>query len=87
MNKLSECKINDKFIIKYIEGTEEQKRHLQNIGFVPTTIISIINIINDNMIVQVFDSRIGIDSKISSNIYGKVLKKEHSKEKIIVKRK
>ena len=23
MNKLSECKINDKFIIKYIEGTEE----------------------------------------------------------------
>ena len=38
MNKLNECKPNDIFIIKYIKGTEEQKRHLQNLGFIPSSI-------------------------------------------------
>ena len=81
MNKLSECMPNEWFSIKYLEGTEEQKRHLQNLGFVPTTIISVINIINNNMIVQVFNSRIAINNELSNHIYGTILKKEINKQK------
>ena len=50
MNKLNECKIGDRFSVKFIDGNEEQKRHLQNLGFVPATIVSVVSIINDNMI-------------------------------------
>ena len=79
MNKLSECKANDQFSIKYLDGTEEQKRHLQNLGFVPTTIINVINTNEDNMIVQVFDSRIAINNEISNHVYGLILKKNIDK--------
>ncbi len=83
MNKLNECKPNDQFSIKYIDGTPEQKRHLQNLGFVPTTIINVVNVIDDNMIVQVFDSRIAINNEISDHIYGTILKKENQKKRIL----
>ena len=79
MNRLSECKASDQFSIKYLEGTEEQKRHLQNLGFVPTTIINVINTNEDNMIVQVFDSRIAINNEISNHVYGLILKKNIDK--------
>lgn len=79
--KLKECKEGEQFSIKYLEGTEEEKRHLQNLGFVPTTVISIISTINDNMIVQVFDSRIAINSEISDHVYGIVLKKDKDIQK------
>ena len=85
MNRLSECRINDQFSVKYLEGTVEQKRHLQNLGFVPATIISIINITNDNMIVQIFDSRIAINRETSECIYGIILKKEKNKKKNLLR--
>lgn len=81
MNKLSECKPNEEFSINYLDGTEERKKHLHNLGFVPTTIIKVINIINDNMIVQVFDSRIAINSEVSDYVYGIILKKDIAKPK------
>ena len=55
MNKLKECNAGDQFSIKYLEGTEERKRHLQNLGFVPTTVINVINTNEDNMIAQVLE--------------------------------
>ena len=76
MNKLKECNAGEEFSIKYLEGTEERKRHLQNLGFVPTAIINVISTNEDNMIVQVFDSRIAINSEISDHVYGIILKKD-----------
>ena len=55
MNELKDCNSGDQFSIKYLDGTEERKRHLQNLSFIPTTIINVINTSEDNMIVQVFD--------------------------------
>jgi ferrous iron transport protein A len=81
MNKLKECKPGENFSIKYLDGTEEQKRHLQNLGFVPTTIVGVISVINENMIVQVFDSRIAINDEISDHVYGTILKKDIAKPK------
>ncbi len=79
MNKLSECKSKDLFSVKYIEGTIEQKKHLQDMGFVPLTVINVISVNNDNMIVQVFNSRIAINNEISNNIYGTILKRNKQK--------
>lgn len=81
MNKLKECNIGDQFSIKYLEGTEDKKRHIHSLGFVPTTIINIINRSGDNMIVQVFDSRIAINSEVSNHVYGTIIKKDKDSSK------
>ena len=81
MNRLRDCKNGDQFSIKYLDGTDEQKRHLQNLGFIPTIVIKVVNTNEDNMIVQVFDSRIAINSEISNNVYGTILNKDKDKEK------
>jgi len=81
MNKLRECNKGDQFSIKYLEGTEERKRHLQNLGFIPASIINVINKNDDNMIVQVFDSRIAINSEVSDHVYGTILKKDKDSPK------
>lgn len=83
MNKLRECKAGEQFRIQYINGTEEQKRRLQNLGFIPTTIISVINTSEDNMIVQVFQSRIAINYEISDLVCGTIIKKEKETFKIL----
>jgi len=83
MNRLKDCQIGDIFSIKYLDGTLEQKRHLQNLGFVPTSIIYVINKNEDNMIIQLFDSRIAINDEISNNIYGVILKKNIKSQKIL----
>lgn len=83
MNKLNECRSNDMFCIKYIDGSDEQKRHLQNLGFVPATTINVINVIGENMIVQVFDSRIAINHEVSDYVYGTIMKREVSKPKVL----
>ena len=86
MNRLRDCKSGDQFSIKYLDGTDEQKRHLQNLGFIPTTVITVINTNEDNMIVQVFDSRIAINSEISNNVYGTILNKNKEKRLILFRK-
>lgn len=86
MNRLRDCKNGDQFSIKYLDGTDEQKRHLQNLGFIPTTVINVINTNEDNMIVQVFDSRIAINSEISNNVYGTILNKNKEKRLILFRK-
>ena len=86
MNRLKDCKTGDKFSIKYLDGTDEQKRHLQNLGFIPSSVINIVNTNEDNMIVQVFDSRIAINSEISNNVYGTILKKDTEKRLILFRK-
>lgn len=86
MNRLRDCKNGDQFSIKYLDGTDEQKRHLQNLGFIPTTVINVINTNEDNMIVQVFDSRIAINSEISNNVYGTILNKNKEKRLLLFRK-
>ena len=83
MNKLSECKQQDRFNINYLDGTDEQIRHLKELGFIPSSIVSVINTIDDNMIVQVFNSRIAINSEVSDRIYGTILKREKGKNRVL----
>lgn len=80
INKLNDCNINDQFIIRYLDGDEAEKRRLQNLGFIPSSIIKVINITDDNMIVLVFDSRIAINKEVCNNIRGTILERKSNKE-------
>jgi len=54
--------------VKRISGTPEVKKHLENLGFVPGSSISIINRTGGNMIVKVKESRIAINEDMAKKI-------------------
>lgn len=56
------------FEIKRILGNEPVKHHLENLGFVIGTDISIVNEINGNVIVRIKDSRIAISKSMAMKI-------------------
>ncbi len=53
---------------------------------IPTSVINIVNTNENNMIVQVFDSRIAFNSEISNNVYDIILKKDKEKRLILLRK-
>ena len=56
------------YVVKKIGGKPEVKKHLENLGFVVGTGVSVINTIGGNVIVKVKESRIALDHKLASRI-------------------
>lgn len=65
---LSMASIGEHFLIKKINGKEEVRRFLENLGFVAGTEISLISEISGNVIVQVKDSRVAISKEMTQKI-------------------
>ena len=65
---LSMASIGEHFLIKKINGKEEVRRFLENLGFVAGTEISLISEISGNVIVQVKDSRVAISKEMANKI-------------------
>ena len=65
---LSMASIGEHFLIKKINGKEEVRRYLENLGFVAGTEISLISEISGNVIVQVKDSRVAISKEMAQKI-------------------
>ncbi|MCI5519112.1 MAG: ferrous iron transport protein A [Treponema sp.] len=65
---LSMASIGEHFLIKKINGKEEVRRFLENLGFVAGTEISLISEISGNVIVQVKDSRVAISKEMAQKI-------------------
>ncbi len=55
-------------VIKKIYGSPEIKRHLENLGFVAGGSVSIINVLNGNVIVKVKEARIAINDEMARKI-------------------
>lgn len=51
-----------------VGGKGEVKRHLENLGFVAGGEVTIISIVNGNVIVNVKDSRIAISKEMANKI-------------------
>ena len=51
-----------------VGGKEEVKRHLENMGFVPGTNVTVISVNNGNVIVNVKDARVAISKEMASKI-------------------
>ena len=54
--------------IKRVGGKEEVRRHLENMGFVPGTNVTVISVNNGNVIVNVKDARVAISKDMANKI-------------------
>ena len=54
--------------IKKIGGSTEVKKHLENLGFVVGSGVTVINTIGGNLIVNVKDSRVAISREMAQKI-------------------
>ena len=55
-------------MIRKVGGSQEVKIHLADMGFVPGGMVSIINEIGGNLIVNVKDSRVAISKEMAARI-------------------
>ena len=55
--------------VKRIGGKPEVRRHLENLGFVVGSSVTVINAIGDNLIVRVKDARVDISAEMAQKIY------------------
>lgn len=55
-------------LIQRVGGSPEVKKHLENLGFVPGTPVTIVNTLGGNLIVRVKDARVALDGKMAEKI-------------------
>ncbi len=55
--------------IKRVGGSQDTKKHLEDLGFVSGSFVSVISDVSGNLIVNVKDSRIAINRDLASKIY------------------
>ena len=60
--------IGEEYLIKKVGGLEETKHHLKNLGFVPGAQVSVVAVMNGNLIVQVKDARVAISKELAGKI-------------------
>lgn len=56
------------YVVRKIGGKPEVKKHLENLGFVVGTGVSVINTIGGNVIVNVKESRVAISQEMAQKI-------------------
>ncbi|MCA5960093.1 ferrous iron transport protein A [Blautia sp. RD014234] len=54
--------------IEKVGGKEEVRRHLENLGFVTGTDVTVVSRLGGNVIVSVKDSRVAISSEMANRI-------------------
>lgn len=62
------AKPGEKCIIKRVSGSQEQKKHLENLGFVVGGELTVVNESGGNLIVNVKESRIAISRELAQKI-------------------
>ena len=61
--------IGTEYIVKRISGKQEIKQHLENLGFVEGATVIVVSKVAGNVIVNVKESRIAINSEMAQKIY------------------
>lgn len=59
---------DEQFLIKKINGKEEIRRFLENLGFVAGAQVSVVSKISGNVIVQIKESRVAISREMAQKI-------------------
>ena len=54
--------------IKRVGGKDEVRRHLENMGFVPGTDVTVVSVNNGNVIVNVKEARVAISMEMANKI-------------------
>ncbi len=68
MMPLPLANIGEENTIKKISGSPETRKHLEDLGFVVGTSITIINTLGGNVIVNIKESRIAISEEMAKKI-------------------
>ena len=55
-------------IIKKIGGSPEVKKHLENLGFVVGSSVSVVNTVGGNLIVKVKEARVAVSREMAQKI-------------------
>ncbi len=58
----------EQFLIKKINGNEEVRRFLENLGFVAGASVTVVSKIGENLIVRIMDSRIAVSREMAQKI-------------------
>lgn len=60
--------IGAEYVVKRIGGKPEVKKHLENLGFVAGSGVSVINTIGGNVIVKVRETRVAVSQEMAQKI-------------------
>ena len=60
--------VGEENIIRRIGGSQEMKKHLEDMGFVVGGSVSIVSEINGNLIVNVKDTRVAVSREMAGKI-------------------
>ena len=55
-------------LIKRIGGSDDVRRHLSELGFVPGGYVTVVNEIGGNLIINVKESRVAVDKQLAQKI-------------------
>ena len=55
-------------VIRRVGGSDELKKHLEDLGFVAGGAVTVINTINGNLIVKIKESRVAISREMAGKI-------------------
>lgn len=69
MMPLTLADIGEDNTVKRIGAKPEVRRHLENLGFVVGSSVTIINTLGDNVIVRVKEARVAISAEMAQKIY------------------
>jgi ferrous iron transport protein A len=61
--------IGEETIIRRIGGSAEVRAHLQNLGFVPGTAVTVVSSMGGNLIVNVKNARIAVSREMAQKIF------------------
>ncbi|MDO4543093.1 MAG: FeoA family protein [Clostridia bacterium] len=68
MMPLTLANIGEEIIIRRVGGNAEVKRHLEDLGFVAGSIVTVVSTLAGNLIVNVKDSRVAISREMAMKI-------------------
>ena len=68
MIQLTVADVGEEYVVQRIGGKPEVKKHLENLGFVVGTAVSVINTLGGNVIVKVKESRVAISQEMAQKI-------------------
>ena len=69
MMPLTMAKEGEAAEIQRVDGKEDVRRHLENMGFVPGAKVTVISINNGNVIVNIKESRVAISREMANKIH------------------
>ena len=65
---LTMAKVGDTLTIWKITGRDEVRQHLAELGFVVGEVVTVVNVLGGNLILQVKESRIALDKTLAMRI-------------------